>query len=239
MGIATDTLRARNKLKRRARLLAEARNLLANGGFEALNLRDLARLADVTVPTIYNLIGKKEDVLLVLGADVLTEIESHIAAVGEAEPLTHAAATVVESTRLFAQDENFYRAAFLAVEWLDQGGQHHAEVTRIYAWVGALIGAGIDACRTAGLLRGRIPSAQMAELVTRNFRMSCRGWAFGHYGIDEFRRVALSDLYITLTADAVDTFQHQLLRKISELASTTTGAVATSKSKRNNRGDFT
>ena len=44
---ATATLRTRNMNKRRERLLAEARFLLANGGFEALNLRELARLADL------------------------------------------------------------------------------------------------------------------------------------------------------------------------------------------------
>lgn len=237
MSIREDTLRARNMHKRRTRLLAEARFLLASGGFEALNLRELARLADVTVPTIYNLIGKKEDLLLALGAEVLTEIELRTTLTGVAKPLTLAAAVVVESTRLFAENENFYRAAFLAVEWLDQGGQHHEDVARIYAWVGALMGAGIEACRAAHLIRGRIPAARMADLLTRNFRMSCRGWAFGHYGIDEFRQIALTDLYITLTADAVETFQRQLLRKISELASKTTRAMSTRHPKRKTRGN--
>ena len=60
------SVRAHNMQKRRARILAEARGLLARGGFEAMNLRDLARLAAVTVPTIYNLIGNKEEVIVAL-----------------------------------------------------------------------------------------------------------------------------------------------------------------------------
>ncbi|MEX2481665.1 MAG: TetR/AcrR family transcriptional regulator [Gammaproteobacteria bacterium] len=239
MSLATDTLRARNMRKRRARLLAEARGLLARGGFEALNLRELARLADVTVPTIYNLIGKKEDLLLALGAGVLTELESRIAPAHEADPLTLAAAVVVESTGLFAEDEDFHRAAFLAVEWLDQGGQHHDEVARIYDWVGELISTGIAACRAARLLRGRVAAAMLSDLIMRNFRMSCRGWAFGHYGIDEFRRMALCDLYIALAADAVETFQLQLLHKITELTPDDTVATSPARSARNNRGDST
>lgn len=239
MSLSADTLRARNMRKRRARLLAEARRLLARGGFEALNLRELARLADVTVPTIYNLIGKKEDLLLALGAGVLTELESRIAPAREADPLTLAAAVVVETTGLFAEEEDFHRAAFLAVEWLDQGGQHHEEVARIYDWVGELISAGIGACRAAQLLRGRIAPAMLSDLVMRNFRMSCRGWAFGHYGIDEFRRMALSDLYIALAADAVETFQVQLLHKIAELAPDGTDAKPSIRRTRNNRGENT
>lgn len=217
MSAAKDTLRARNMHKRRERLLAEARHLLANGGFEALNLRDLARLADVTVPTIYNLIGRKEDVLLAVADGVLQEIESRTAPGPEAEPLVLASAVVVESTRLFEEDPEFYRGAFLAVEWLDQGGQHHADVVRIFAWVGRLVSEGFEACRAAKLLQGRVPSALMAEQFMRSFRMSCRGWAFGHYGLDEFRRIALSDLFITLSADAVETFRLQLSRRIAEL----------------------
>lgn len=216
MSDADDTLRARNMRKRRERLLSEARHLLANGGFEALNLRDLARRADVTVPTIYNLLGRKEDVLLAVAEGVLQEIESRTAPVPDADPLTLASAVVIESTRLFEEDPAFYRGAFLAVEWLDQGGQHHADAERIFAWVGRLVGQGIDACRVAKLLQGRIPSALMAEQFMRAFRMSCRGWAFGHYDIEAFRSIALADLYITLSADAVETFRLQLARRIAE-----------------------
>lgn len=218
MSGATDTLRARNMRKRRERLLAEARQLLAAGGFEALNLRELARRADVTVPTIYNLIGKKEDVLIALGEDVLREIEVRTRPDDNADAMTQAAAVVDKTTALFAEDEAFYRAAFLAVEWLDQGGQHHAAAARLYAWVDRLIRGGIDACLGSGLLRAQVPAEALAALCTRNFRMSCRGWAFGHYDIDEFRRIALSDLYITLCADAVETFHRQLLRSFHELA---------------------
>ena len=83
MDKAGGTVRARNMQKRRARIVTEARRLLARGGFEALNLRDLARQAELTVPTIYNLIGKKDDVLFALAAEVLTEIEARIAPASE------------------------------------------------------------------------------------------------------------------------------------------------------------
>lgn len=235
MATITDTVRARNMQKRRARILAEAGNLLARGGIEALNLRDLARRAGVTVPTIYNLIGKKEDVFLALAAGVLAEIEARIAPAGGADPLSVATAVVVESTQLFSEDENYYRAAFLAVEELDQGGQHHAEVARIYAWVESLMRFGIDACREAQLIRGRVPAASMSQLMTRNFRMSCRGWAFGHYTIDEFRRQAISDLYIILAADAVETFHARLLRNVPGNQSERKPTASISDTKRNNQ----
>ena len=237
MSTATDTLRTRNMQKRRTRIITEARKLLACGGNGALNLRDLASQANLTVPTIYNLIGKKEDVLLAVVGEVLNEIESRIAPASAADPLDLAVALVEESTRLFSEDEDFYRSAFLAVEGLEESDQHHHEVERIYAWAEALILEGVNACRKARLLRGRIPVESMSKLITRNYRMSCRGWAFGHYSIDEFRRQAIADLYIILAADAVEIFHSKLISNISETEAENNVATVTEKLKRNNQGE--
>ena len=53
-----------NMEARRQRLLEEVRRLIESGGFEGLTMRELASASGVTVPTIYNLIGNKEAVLL-------------------------------------------------------------------------------------------------------------------------------------------------------------------------------
>ena len=223
-----DTVRARNMQIRRTRILNEARGILAQRGFEALNLRELARMADVTVPTIYNLIGKKEEVFLALAAEVVAEIESRIEPTDTAEPLSLATAVFAESIRLFAEDEDYYRSAFLSVEGLDQVGLHHSGVEQIYGWVGGLMHNGIDACRKAHLLQGKIPANAMSEMMTRTYRMNCRGWAFGHYGIDKFHDQAMSDLYIILAADAVDTFRARLLRNVTEIESNNSIAMVDS-----------
>lgn len=229
MSISTSTLRSQNMEKRRQRIVAEARKLLASGGNGALNLRDLADQANLTVPTIYNLIGKKEDVLLAVADEVLAEIESHMTPVNTTEPLSVATALVAASINLFSENEDFYRAAFLAVEGLDESGQHHHEVERIYAWAGALVSQGLDACLNAKLLRGRMPAELMSQLMTRTYRMNCRGWAFGHYDIEAFRQQATNDLYVILAADAVETFHSRLIREIKK--NTTQVNLPTSKRK--------
>ncbi len=49
--------------RRRERILDAARDLISKRGFEKLTMRALAQASDVTVPTIYNLIGNKDAVL--------------------------------------------------------------------------------------------------------------------------------------------------------------------------------
>jgi AcrR family transcriptional regulator len=45
--------------ERRQRILGAARRLVAERGYEALTMRELAQVSRVTVPTLYNLIGGK------------------------------------------------------------------------------------------------------------------------------------------------------------------------------------
>lgn len=213
-----ETLRTANMQKRRARVLAAAHQLLAEQGFAGLNVRDVAHHAGVTVPTIYNLIGNKEQLLVALIANVLHEIESRAHTTIDRTPLALAAAMVTETTGLFAEDEAYYRSAFLAVEALDNSDVPHPDAERIYSWAERLIIEGIEACGDAGLIRRQIPTAAMGELIMRSFRINCRAWALHHISIDDFRRRAMSDLYVTLAADAVDTFHRLLLNKVAELA---------------------
>ena len=215
MNTPTHSRRSQNMQKRRTRILAETRTLLTQSGFDAVNLRDIARLADVTVPTIYNLIGNKEDLLVALFGEVLTEIESRVTSSSTTEPLAMAEAVVLESTALFADDENYYRSAFLAVEYMNQSGQHRASVAQLYNWGERLLTAGFLACEQARLLRGRIAPTRLGELIMRTFRTNCRAWAFGQITIEAFRATALIDVYITLAADAVETFHARLLKKIA------------------------
>jgi AcrR family transcriptional regulator len=58
--------------ERRERILEAAREIVAERGYEGLTIRELAQAAGVTAPTIYNLIGSKDQVLVAAVAE-LTE----------------------------------------------------------------------------------------------------------------------------------------------------------------------
>jgi AcrR family transcriptional regulator len=63
-----------HKAERRTRILAAARELIAERGYDGLTMRDLAKASRVSVPTLYNLFGGKQALLL-------GELESTFAAV--------------------------------------------------------------------------------------------------------------------------------------------------------------
>src|SRR5437764_464693 len=53
-----------HKAERRGRILAAARELIAERGYDGLTMRDLAQASRVSVPTLYNLFGGKQAILL-------------------------------------------------------------------------------------------------------------------------------------------------------------------------------
>ena len=52
-----------HKAERRERILIAARKLVGEGGYDGLTMRDLARAARVSVPTLYNLFGSKDQLV--------------------------------------------------------------------------------------------------------------------------------------------------------------------------------
>lgn len=212
-----NTTRSINMQKRRERILAEARAVLSSKGFEALNLRDLAELSKVTVPTIYNLIGNKEEVLNALMLGTFDDFEVELV---KQLPCPEAELPELMADTLLGMikgDQAFYRAAALANERAETthkvaGGYGITRITikRIFS----------DLCRTLleeGLLKGDIAQITLAEQMTNNHHVIMRDWAHRIISLDEFRAQSLTGFYVTLAADAVATFQGELVSRLKAL----------------------
>ena len=208
------SLRAVNMQKRRERILQEARRAIGEGGADALNVRSLAEAADVTVPTIYNLIGSKDDVLWALIADAFDRVEARLKAFEDAPPLEMAEAVVLESTNLFAEDETYYRAAVVAGHRLGESGE---DANRSHWVVERSVRMALNAClaaRREGLLEGRIPARDLSEQMYSVYRAPYRDWANGDLSLETFRRMAMQGFYICLVADAAPAFRDLLMTKL-------------------------
>ena len=180
-----DSLRTANKSKRRARILDHARALIAEHGFDGLNLRDLAAAASVTVPTIYNLIGNKEQVLIELKSDVMTRVEQAVNRRTDASLLEISEAIVLESTALFKREAQFCKSALVASEYIEQRySSPSPEIRRRSELLPTL--ACVEA-QKQGLLRGTIAASVPGAQIFSSYRTACRDWAFNLISIEQFR----------------------------------------------------
>jgi AcrR family transcriptional regulator len=68
--------------RRRERILLSARDQLSQLGYEGLNMRELAVIADVSTSTLYNLYQGKDTLILAALEDLLADINEVVAATG-------------------------------------------------------------------------------------------------------------------------------------------------------------
>ncbi|MDG2234097.1 MAG: TetR/AcrR family transcriptional regulator [Ilumatobacter sp.] len=76
------TIRERGMTERRDRIVDAAIDLVGQGNISALTMRALSSAAGVSVPTVYNLIGSREDVLIAVMERAGEAIESELTALG-------------------------------------------------------------------------------------------------------------------------------------------------------------
>lgn len=212
----SDT-RTQNMEKRRKRILEQARKTLAEGGFDALNLRDLADVSGVTVPTIYNLVGNKAEILkaIVLGAFATFEasLESRLPCPTQELPALMMSIFI----RLIGDDEDAYRATALASERLENESVEHGDYGFKRAPLRKFAGKLCRDARAEGLLRGEIDSELLVEQMIGNHQMAFRDWAHREIGLEDLSKQSLRGFYITLAADAVDDFRDRLVAELRKL----------------------
>lgn len=68
--------------QRRERILHSTRDQLSQRGYEGLNMRELAVIADVSTSTLYNLYQSKDTLILAAVEDLLANINGVVAATG-------------------------------------------------------------------------------------------------------------------------------------------------------------
>lgn len=95
--------------ERRERILSAAREMIAQSGYEALTMRELARASQVTVPTIYNLIGAKEQVLFAAVEDQTADFLRGIPREAAASPAERVLVVVEAVARELLRMPSYYR----------------------------------------------------------------------------------------------------------------------------------
>jgi AcrR family transcriptional regulator len=203
--------------KRRERILEQAQKMLADGGFDALNLRDLAELSGITVPTIYNLIGNKAEVLkaLVMGvfATFETTLESKLPCPTEQLP----ALMMGTFTQMVGSDEDAYRATALASERLENESDERGDYGFKRAPLRKFAGKLCQDARDEGLLRGAIDSDVLVEQMIGVHQVAFRDWAHRVISLEELGRQSLRGFYVALAADAEDGYRDRIAAALRRL----------------------
>lgn len=216
LALAQKSTRSLNMAKRRDLILVHARQIIAEDGYEALKLRDIAARAGVTVPTIYNLIGGKAEILALIIEDLVARLLTVQERSVRGDIESELTMQIEKMAELFEADEKYYRAAFIAG---DRNGLFEQSTDDgIFA---RSIRMPTDACRDAiktGLLYGRVSAEQMGRQVYGCYRLARQDWVNGYFDLKGFRQQALTGIFLCLAADAKPAFHKRLMMKIKALS---------------------
>lgn len=203
-----------HKAERRARILAAARKLVVRRGYDGLTMRELARAARVSVPTLYNLFGSKDAILV-------AELEAIAARMAAALPpiadgfFARGAAMFEMGMRVIEDAPEFFRAAMRMFMTSPETAPMRRRAEEGYI---AIMAANLEAARRAGQL------ADWAEpvIVARHMfalYMSCfLAWGVGELDLPSFRAAALSGICHLLIGVARGPFALEVEARIRELS---------------------
>lgn len=188
--------RAQNKEQRRQEALLAARELIAEGGVEALSMRRLALVTGCSVNTLYALFGDKDGVFGAVVADGMQKVAVKLAADPSQSPLERAEALVKLSAERIRNEAAFSKPMYLTLNAFGPashvGRQHAAELLRSVL---------VDA-QDAGILRKTVDVGLLCENILQGFMMASLRWAHDAIDLEALEAEAMHALYVGLAAGA-------------------------------------
>ena len=212
-----NTTRQANKALRKQKILDEARELITSQGFEAFTLSELAQRAGVSIPTIHNLFGKKQEVFEALCGEMVVKVNEAVSDPDLTDPIDAVGVYIENLLALYQSDEAFYRAAFVAGE--RTGLFEHQLPTGIF---NRSLNIARQICQNGvdhGYLKGDIDTDWLAEQLFGCQRLARQDWVNGYIDLERYRLQVLIGMYMTFAADATPAFRKRLLAGIDQLAS--------------------
>ena len=179
---------AQQMAERRERILAAAREIIGQRGYEALTMRDLARASRVTVPTVYNLIGSKEQVLFAAIEEQTARFEARLGTgTQELAPAARLRASVAACADEYLRMPRYYRS-LLTLLFLSDGASPMRR--RVDLALSSPIGEALAAMRERGELAAWIELRPLRGRLRAHLQMMSIQWATGLLSDEGLKAVA-------------------------------------------------
>ncbi|MBM4385070.1 MAG: TetR/AcrR family transcriptional regulator [Deltaproteobacteria bacterium] len=188
---------AQQMAERRERILAAAREIIGQRGYEALTMRDLARASRVTVPTVYNLVGSKEEVLFAAIEEQTQRFEAGLRGGSELPPAQRVIAIVDAAATEYLRMPRYY-STLLTLLFISDSA--HAMRQRVDRAISTPMGEALAAMRDAGELASWIELRPLRGRLRAHLQMTSLQWAVGGITDDGLRAAARYGAALLMTA---------------------------------------
>ena len=206
-------LREIQKTERRQRILSAARRLIRTEGYTRMSMRELAREAQVSLVTPYNLFGSKADVLYALLESFFDTLDTATDELDQQDPIDAMYALTQFSVQEYARDPVFYRSLLSSMVTTGE----LLPVPRIVQRCTMLWQRGLDAGVAQGLFQPQTRPDLVALQIQVNYRGAMELWIEGGVDIAGFETQLLYGLSLCLLAVATDAGRSRLLSRLQKI----------------------
>lgn len=202
-----------HKAERRARIGKVARQLVAERGYEGLTMRELAQRARVAVPTLYNLFGSKDAILVAELEASARFIAAHLPATGDSFFLRGMAAFEA-GMRLVEDSPAFYRECMQMFLTSPETAEMRHRIEDGYI---AIMASNLAAAKAAGQLADWAEPEIVARHMFAQYIAALIAWGLGELDVATFRMAALSGVCHLLAGVARGPFAADVEAKLRTL----------------------
>jgi len=202
-----------HKAERRGRILAAARKLVVTKGYDGLTMRDLARAARVSVPTLYNLFGSKDAILVAELAASATRLAARMPT-GETSFFARGTALFEAGMHLIEEAPEFHRAVMQMFMTSPETAPMRRRAEDGYI---ALMAGNLTAAKAAGQLAEWAEPAIVARHMFAQYMACFMAWGIGELDLATFRAAALSGICHLLIGVARGPFAEEVEARIRTL----------------------
>jgi len=192
-GLQTTGRRERNVEARRQQILEAARTLLSRGGIGALSMRKLAEEASLSVNTLYNLWGTREEILRALTLDARERMEATLQIdPSPADPIAYCQTLVRATVREMCRQHELFRPMILA--WLEGEIAGQASPIEPMAHSIRVLSQIIQAAQRSGVFECPMNPKHIAWQIEHGAQFASIQWALGRIDDAHFEARALYGL---------------------------------------------
>jgi len=208
-----------HKAERRTRILAAARELIAERGYDGLTMRDLAQASRVSVPTLYNLFGGKQALILGELESTFAAVVAGIATVRTGNVVDRALATCDAGNADLLAVPRYSRELILLFLTAPETSPVRRESAERYAELMAdLLRDG----QKAGDIESWIDPMVLSRRMFAHYQLTMIEWARGEIDADAFRSATRFGMCVMLLGVARGRARRQLTNEIRDVQATMT-----------------
>jgi AcrR family transcriptional regulator len=210
-----------HKAERRTRILAAARELIAERGSAGLTMRDLAKASRVSVPTLYNLFGGKQALLLGELESTFAAVVAGIERARTGNVVDRALATCDAGNADLLAAPRYSRELILLFLTSSETAPLRRSSAEAYAELMAdLLRDG----QRAGDVEPWIDPLLLSRRMFAHYQLTMIEWARGELDTDGFRAATRFGMCAMLLGVTRGAARRQVQRKMRSLQRTMTGA---------------